>query len=32
MPGQRLQELIAQVASFPRSLIQKARQAREKPN
>jgi tripartite-type tricarboxylate transporter receptor subunit TctC len=32
MPGVRLQELIAKVAAFPPSLIEKARRAREKPN
>jgi tripartite-type tricarboxylate transporter receptor subunit TctC len=32
MSGERLQELIGQVGSFPPSLIAKARQAREKPN
>jgi tripartite-type tricarboxylate transporter receptor subunit TctC len=32
MTGERLQALIMQVADFPQSLIQSARQAREKPN
>jgi tripartite-type tricarboxylate transporter receptor subunit TctC len=32
MSGERLQNLIGQVGSFPPSLIAKARQAREKPN
>jgi tripartite-type tricarboxylate transporter receptor subunit TctC len=32
MSGERLQDLVAQVASFPRALIEKARQARQRPN
>jgi tripartite-type tricarboxylate transporter receptor subunit TctC len=32
MAGERLQGLIAQVGSFPPILLEKARQAREKPN
>ena len=32
MTGERLQDIILQVANFPQALIQKARQAREKPN
>jgi tripartite-type tricarboxylate transporter receptor subunit TctC len=32
MSGARLQDLVSQVGSFPPSLIEKARQAREKPN
>jgi tripartite-type tricarboxylate transporter receptor subunit TctC len=32
MSGDRLQDLVAQVGNFPPSLIEKARQAREKPN
>ena len=32
MSGDRLQDIIVQVAGFPRALIQKARQVREKPN
>ena len=31
MSGERLQDLILQVANFPSSLLEKARQAREKP-
>jgi tripartite-type tricarboxylate transporter receptor subunit TctC len=32
MAGVRLQDLIVQVANFPQSLLERARQAREKPN
>jgi tripartite-type tricarboxylate transporter receptor subunit TctC len=32
MSGERLQDLVSQVGNFPPSLIEKARQAREKPN
>jgi tripartite-type tricarboxylate transporter receptor subunit TctC len=32
MNGERLQDLVLQVANFPQSLLEKARQAREKPN
>jgi tripartite-type tricarboxylate transporter receptor subunit TctC len=32
MAGERLQDLIARVGSFPPLLLEKARQAREKPN
>ncbi len=32
MSGERLQDLIVQVAKFPPALIEKARRAREKPN
>jgi tripartite-type tricarboxylate transporter receptor subunit TctC len=32
MSGERLQDLIGQLGSFPPSLLAKARQAREKPN
>jgi tripartite-type tricarboxylate transporter receptor subunit TctC len=32
MSGERLQDLISQVGRFPASLVEKARQAREKPN
>jgi hypothetical protein len=32
MPGDELQDLISRVGGFPPSLIEKARQAREKPN
>jgi tripartite-type tricarboxylate transporter receptor subunit TctC len=32
MPGERLQDLVARVGSFPPPLLEKARQAREKPN
>jgi tripartite-type tricarboxylate transporter receptor subunit TctC len=32
MSGERLQDLVTRVGSFPPSLLEKARQAREKPN
>jgi hypothetical protein len=32
MSGERLQDLVSRAGSFPPSLIEKARQAREKPN
>ena len=32
MSGDRLQDLVSQVASFPPPLLEKARRAREKPN
>jgi tripartite-type tricarboxylate transporter receptor subunit TctC len=32
MSGEQLQDLVAQVGSFPRALIEKARAARQKPN
>jgi tripartite-type tricarboxylate transporter receptor subunit TctC len=32
LSGERLQDLIRQVANFPSSLLERARQAREKPN
>jgi tripartite-type tricarboxylate transporter receptor subunit TctC len=31
MAGERLQELVLQVANFPRALLEKARHARERP-
>jgi tripartite-type tricarboxylate transporter receptor subunit TctC len=31
MTGERLQELVVQVAEFPSALLEKARRAREKP-
>jgi hypothetical protein len=32
MSGARLQDLVSRVGSFPLSLLEKARQARQKPN
>jgi tripartite-type tricarboxylate transporter receptor subunit TctC len=32
MSGERLQDLVSRLGSFPPSLVEKARQAREKPN
>jgi len=32
MSGERLQDLVSRLGNFPPSLLEKARQAREKPN